>query len=229
MSAIDRPVYVVLLHSPMVDRSGREVTTAVTNLDIHDIARSCKTYGIAKYFIVNPEPEQEKLVKVIVGHWKEEVSRVHHPSRAKALDLVRFARTFEEAYNEATFDAGEFYAGITSAKSQVSRPFVVMPDARDLSQYGRAWSYEELRSRWESGAAPIGERPLMIIFGTGWGISPTFFGKVDQLLRPIQKAESLALEATKSETVAGSGKRRYNHLSVRAAAAIVLDRLFGER
>src|SRR5579883_653070 len=92
--------YVVLLHSPMVNRHGAEVTTAVTNLDIHDIARSCKTYGITRYFIVNPEEEQERLVGRILGHWKEEISKIYHPSRAQALDLVRFARTFEEAYNE---------------------------------------------------------------------------------------------------------------------------------
>ncbi|MBI3543818.1 MAG: RNA methyltransferase, partial [Deltaproteobacteria bacterium] len=98
----DRLVYVVLLHSPMVDRTGKQVTTAVTNLDLHDIARSCRTYGITRYFVVNPEVEQERLVKTILGHWREEVSKVHHPSRAAALETVRFMRTFEEAFNEAS-------------------------------------------------------------------------------------------------------------------------------
>ena len=55
----NRHVSLVLLHSPMVDRHGNEVTTAVTNLDIHDIARSCRTYEVQQYFIVNPEVEQE--------------------------------------------------------------------------------------------------------------------------------------------------------------------------
>ncbi|MBI3557984.1 MAG: RNA methyltransferase [Deltaproteobacteria bacterium] len=196
-------VYVVLLHSPMVDRNGKEVTTAVTNLDIHDIARSCRTYGITKYFIVNPEPQQEKLVKIILDHWKEQVSQVHHPSRAAALDIVCFMRTFEEAFNEVSAEAG-------------TRPFVVMPDARDLTEFGPSWSYEELRSRWAEGRGEI-ERPLMIVFGTGWGISPTFFGQVDQLLKPLRKS---GLPGT---------ERGYNHLSVRAAAAIVLDRVFGDR
>lgn len=194
-------VYVVLLHSPMVDRKGKEVTTAVTNLDIHDIARSCRTYGISKYFIVNPEPEQERLVKVILDHWREEVSKVHHPSRAEALSIVRFTRTFEEAFNEASAEAGV-------------APFVVMPDARDLrKEFGEAWSYEELRHAWASGQI---QRPLMIVFGTGWGISPSFFGQVNKLLKPLKRAGLR------------EGERGYNHLSVRAAAAIVLDRLFGQ-
>jgi hypothetical protein len=191
----------------MVDRTGKEVTTAVTNLDIHDIARSCRTYGVTRYFIVNPEPEQERLVETILGHWKEDVSRVHHPSRASALEIVSFVRTFEEAYNEAS-------AGSGVSSESVALPFVVMPDARDLSQYGEAWSYEELRARWEGNRIT---RPLMIVFGTGWGISPKFFGQVDQLLKPIRRVGLKGNE------------RGYNHLSVRAAAAIVLDRLFGDR
>lgn len=202
-------VYVVLLHSPMVDRQGKQVTTAVTNLDIHDIARSCRTYGVTKYFIVNPEAEQERLVKTILDHWHEDVSRVHHPSRAEALSMVRFMRTFEEAYNEACFE---------DSAGQTQRPFVVMPDARDLTkEFGKPWSYEELRERWETGAAPLGQRPLMIVFGTGWGIAPSFFEQVDMLLEPLRKSGLKGSE------------RGYNHLSVRAAAAIVLDRVFGNR
>lgn len=210
--SVERLVFVVLLHSPMVDRTGKEVTTAVTNLDIHDIARSCKTFGVARYFIVNPQEEQERMVKAILDHWKQEVSRTHHPSRAQALDLVRFARTFEEAFNEASLEAG-------SATGKARLPFVVMPDARDLSKYfSEIWSYEELRGRMETRRIPgdgSGDdelRPVMIVFGTGWGISPTFFEKVDQVLAPLR-----------------SRGNRYNHLSVRAAAAIVLDRVLGEK
>jgi hypothetical protein len=193
----------------MVDRCGKEVTTAVTNLDIHDIARSCKTYGVKRYFIVNPEEEQERLVSVILDHWKTEVSQVAHPSRAAALEIVTFARTFEEAFNEVAFESG-------------SRPYVVMPDARMLRDgFSEPWSYEELRERLEAGGIPGDDersvRPLMIVFGTGWGISPSFFGQVDRLLIPLRR-DGLA-----------EGERGYNHLSVRAAAAIVLDRVLGER
>lgn len=213
----ERPIFVVLLHSPMVDRIGKEVTTAVTNLDIHDIARSCKTYGVKRYFIVNPEPEQERMVKTILDHWKQEVSKVHHPSRAQALELVRFVRTFEEAFNEASLESAQCGES-EDDKSVDQRPYVVMPDARDLTKYfSEIWSYEELRRRIEQSEIPGDlstsmKRPVMIVFGTGWGIAPVFFEKVDQVLAPLR---------TKGN--------RYNHLSVRAAAAIVLDRLFGEK
>ena len=50
---------------------------------------------------------------------------------------------------------------------------------------------------------------MLLIFGTGWGLIEEVFTKVDTTLHPIK------------------GATEYNHLSVRAAVAIVLDRLFG--
>lgn len=49
----------------------------------------------------------------------------------------------------------------------------------------------------------------LILFGTGWGLSAEFLDQCDALLEPL------------------SGPGEFNHLSVRAAAAIILDRLFG--
>jgi tRNA (guanine37-N1)-methyltransferase len=49
---------------------------------------------------------------------------------------------------------------------------------------------------------------VMILFGTAWGIAEWLIRKADYLLEPI------------------FGVSHYNHLSVRTAAAITLDRLF---
>lgn len=59
-----------------------------------------------------------------------------------------------------------------------------------------------------SGIAPDG-RALVLLFGTGQGLAPEVLDRCDFLLPPIE------------------GGTDYNHLPVRAAAAIVLDRLFG--
>ncbi len=181
-----RSVYVVLLHYPVLNRSGKELASAVTNLDIHDIARSCKTYGVKRYFIVNPEEEQKKLVSAILMHWKEELTQVYHPSRAQALELVQFFKTFEEMFNEVVVEEGQ-------------KPFVAMPDAKELPG---AIPYEALK-------ASMDDRPLILVFGTAWGISPAFYKNVDVFLKPLY------------------GQGQYNHLSVRSAVAIVLDKLFG--
>lgn len=54
------------------------------------------------------------------------------------------------------------------------------------------------------------ERPYLLIFGTAWGITQEFIDTADYVLAPIV------------------GPTAYNHLSVRSAAAIVLDRLLGK-
>jgi hypothetical protein len=51
--------------------------------------------------------------------------------------------------------------------------------------------------------------PFLLMFGTGWGMSDELMARADYVLKPI------------------NGPTEYNHLSVRAACAIILDRLFG--
>jgi tRNA (guanine37-N1)-methyltransferase len=206
----ERKIFVVLLHYPVIDRNGKEVVTSVTNLDIHDIARSCRTYGVERFFIVNPENEQARLVKEILDHWKKEINKIYHPARGKALALVEYAFSFEEVLNEVVRISS--LAGV-----QVPKPYVVMPDARNLPN---SISYAELRRRiFENQVSKEdnGYQPIVIVYGTGWGISPSFFKNVDQILAPIRSTPNPINDAS-----------QYNHLSVRAAAAIVLDRLLGQ-
>ena len=53
------------------------------------------------------------------------------------------------------------------------------------------------------------KRTVLLIFGTGWGLHKEVINKVDVVLKPIE------------------GNTDYNHLSVRTAAGIILDRLAG--
>ena len=69
-------IYLGLVHHPINNKRGDVVTTSVTNLDIHDIARSCRTFGMKKYFIVTPLKAQHGLVKRILGHCPISESRI---------------------------------------------------------------------------------------------------------------------------------------------------------
>jgi hypothetical protein len=51
--------------------------------------------------------------------------------------------------------------------------------------------------------------PVLILLGTGWGLADHLIPSVSRLLAPIEGASD------------------WNHLSVRTAGAILLDRLFG--
>lgn len=78
---------------------------------------------------------------------------------------------------------------------------VVATDA--ALQKGRALSYEALKGIIAS------QKTVLLLFGTAWGLHEEILGKSDHVLAPV------------------SGRTGYNHLSVRTAAAIILDRLIG--
>ena len=64
--------------------------------------------------------------------------------------------------------------------------------------------YKEARQRLEEE-----ERPVLILFGTGSGLAPQVFDSCHWVIEPIGSPGD------------------YNHLSVRSAASITVDRLFG--
>ncbi|HSD94415.1 MAG TPA: RNA methyltransferase, partial [Syntrophales bacterium] len=90
------PLYIALLHHPVLDREGRVITSAVTNADIHDIARSARTYGVKRFFIVTPIEEQADLVRTIIGHWTCGAGGVLNRSRREALEAVEVAGTLAD-------------------------------------------------------------------------------------------------------------------------------------
>lgn len=82
-----------------------------------------------------------------------------------------------------------------------AKPLVVATSARDD---GERVGYRQARAEFEKQ-----QRPVLVIFGTASGLAPQVFELCDMVLEPI---------GTPSQ---------YNHLSVRSAASIIVDRLFG--
>ena len=64
------PVYIGLIHYPIYNKHMEVVTTALTNYDLHDIARTAKTYDVKRYFIVHPVEAQREMADRIMNHWK---------------------------------------------------------------------------------------------------------------------------------------------------------------
>jgi len=95
-------------------------------------------------------------------------------------------------------DLAELYELVQAKWRQ--RPTVLATSAKAQANQ---LDFTEARRRIFSG------EPHLILFGTGWGMAPEVFAEVDALLPPIV------------------GLGEYNHLSVRSAAAIVLDRVSG--
>jgi hypothetical protein len=188
-----RRLVVALVHWPVLDQQGATVTSAITNLDVHDIARSARTYGCTDYFLVHPVAAQRELVARICEHWRDGSSGKRIPDRKVALALVKTAPSLDDVY-VALGGRANIEVWVTAARSVSSAPM----DAR------------EARARLEGGA---GEKPVLLLFGTGWGLAREVLDAADAVIAPIHASEA-------------SG---YNHLSVRAACAILLDRLRGAR
>lgn len=184
-------LYLGLVHHPIKNKLGELVTTSVTNLDIHDIARSCRTFGVKKYFIVTPFLAQRELVDSILGHWEQDKANAYNPDRQDALSIARSVTSIEEAI-----------AQITEIEGQA--PLIAVTGANFDSFDG---DVSQLTKKVEGS-----NMPCFLLFGTGWGLHPIALEKADFRLSPINSKNSDG----------------YNHLSVRSAVAIYLDRLFGE-
>lgn len=181
--------HVALVHHPVVDRVGTVITTAVTNFDIHDIARSSMTYGLAGYHLVTPVTSQRDKAAHIAQLWMGDEQGEH---RAQALRLVRTAASVEEVIEAITNEAG-------------IAPRVVATSAKSTS-----FPTAERRTSGELVAeATLEPAPVLLLLGTGWGLADWLIPSVSRVLAPIE------------------GDSNWNHLSVRSAAAIILDRLFG--
>lgn len=182
---------VALIHHPVVNRHGEIIGSAVTNLDLHDIARASKTFGVSAYWVVTPYPLQQELATGIVGHWTEGYGGVADSDRAAALSLIKIRASLTEVIDEMTQKHGR-------------RPKVVATSAASADE--KRVSFAALRQEI------IGEKlPVLLLFGTAWGLAPEALELADAMLPPI------------------SGPGAYNHLSVRSAASIMLDRLLGRR
>jgi hypothetical protein len=181
-------IFLALVHHPVVDRNGRIITSAITSLDLHDLARSSRTYGARALYVVHPVPGQREFARSVIDHWHIGYGRSFDSRRVEALNLIEIVADLDTAIAAAERAAGR-------------RPEIVHTSAREE----KGISFATMRERMAQEGAP----PFLILLGTGFGLAPAARERAD-----------LALEA-----IHGAGD--YNHLSVRAAASIILDRLRG--
>jgi hypothetical protein len=182
-------LYIGLVHHPIYDKRREIVATAVTNFDIHDIARCARTFGVGGFFVITPLESQIQLVERIIRHWVEGIGSVYNPTRKDSLSLIRVSRTIDEADREISDLWGRKTKRI----------------ATGASPHPKSIGFEILRKLLKDQ-----NTPFFILFGTGWGLTQEVKDSSDYVLAPIE----------------GKG---YNHLSVRSAVAIILDRLLGDR
>lgn len=162
-------VGVGLLHWPIYDRRRAVVATNITNLDVHDIARACRVYGVERYYLIHPSEEQLMFVARMLDHWRVGDGAKFNPMRRTALTMVHTANSLEAALADWGTD-----------------PYVVATHAKDF-EGGTPITFQGLRSKMESSQ----EESVFLLFGTGFGMTEETLSSCDYLLEPIRGAPPL--------------------------------------
>jgi tRNA (guanine37-N1)-methyltransferase len=176
---------VALVHFPVVNRKKMPIGSALTPIDMHDIARASRTFGAKEFYVVTPFADQADLAEQVISHWTKGVGGELNPSRKQALELIRVASTLEEAV----------------LKIQAKEEQTVVTVATSARYLANAISIAALKQRLTNNA------PHVLVLGTAWGLAGELIDRCDLKLEPIK------------------GSSDYNHLSVRSAASIYLDRI----
>ena len=129
-----------------------------------------------------------------------------------AAEIIRhWLKGYGARYNKDRKEAIDLVAVVPSLEQVIvavkeregQAPVVIATDAGEPNR--RLLSYSSARKILEEDGL------VLLLFGTAWGLHEELLETVDYVLPPIR------------------GRNGYNHLSVRAAASITMDRLAGSR
>ena len=157
-----RNLHIALVHGPVLNKFGHTVTVSLTNLDLHDIARISRTYGLSGFFVVTPLEDQRALAGTLLGHWTEGAGGRANPDRAEALGTVRVTATLAKAIAQVKQQAGE-------------DPWVLATSARPDGAVTPGLVREALR-----------ERPVLLVLGTGSGLAPEALALAQAQVAPVR-------------------------------------------
>ncbi|EGB15896.1 tRNA (guanine-N1)-methyltransferase [Pseudodesulfovibrio mercurii] len=189
---LGRNLYIALCHYPVTNKFGEKVAVSVTNLDLHDMARVARSYGLGGFYATTPIEDQKALAERLLGHWREGAGAQANPDRAEAFAKVKVFDDIEGAVLDIEAQTGQ-------------RPRFAATSARldRRKQAQPALTFGDVRS-W------LANSPVLLIFGTGHGLAEEVLSKTDGIVRPLRYLDD------------------YNHLSVRSAVAIIVDRLVAD-
>jgi tRNA (guanine37-N1)-methyltransferase len=157
--------YVVLLHSDVLIGDNQEGTTSVTSLDIHDIARSARTYGFKKFFIVTPLVDQQKVVTKLLDFWQNEEGMEYNKNRYEALSQVCLLSTLDEVVSHIE-------------KQEGKQPVLVATSAHERN-------HEQVVTFFDQEKVWATNRPVLFVLGTGKGLCEKIINRSEFMLKPL--------------------------------------------
>ncbi len=186
---LENNLYVALVHFPVKNKKDQPIGSALTTIDLHDIARASITFGVKGFYVITPYEDQAKLANQVIEHWTKGVGGKLNPFRKNALKLIRVVKSVEDAVHSIKEERKESVVSIATSAKRASGSITI----------------KALQQKLKDKASHV------IIFGTAWGLADELIDTCDFILDPI------------------FGCKDYNHLSVRSAASIYLDRIINGR
>ncbi len=185
----ERPKYanisLILTHYPVYNKNKEVVVSSITTLDIHDLSRIAKTFGLGSFYIVTPLKSQIALIERICSHWKTGFGSSYNPTRKEAFRNTCVVDNLGSAFR--------------LIRDQEGKPPKII--ATGAKEFHNSIKFNEMKKKINF------NDPFAILLGSGWGLEKNIIMNADYTLEPIK------------------GMGNYNHLPVRGAAAIILDRL----
>ncbi len=197
-AALGRSLFLCLLHHPVLDKAGKTSTVSLTNLDIHDMCRVSRTYELGGVLLATPLDDQRELGQRLLDHWTEGAGGRANPDRAQALRLGRMVTGLDEALDWVSTQTGMAPKLVATCARTGYRP------ARGRKERSIDFTPPGVVRAW------LKESPVLLVLGTGHGLAPEVLARAQAIVTPVR------------------GFSAYNHLPVRSAAAILVDRLLGD-
>ena len=188
---ISSGAYIAEVHYPVLGKDGSVCASGFTALDLHDIARAARTYGIKKYLLITPVKEQREMAQRIKDHWTKGWGASYNEARSEAFSTLKICASLEGAIEWVR-------------EKEKKDPFTIATSAKKRPR-SMGWVAVK-RHIFEQDVPPL------FLFGTSWGLAESVFEAASVTMSPLL-----------------GDSDGYNHLSVRSAVSIVLDRFFAKK
>lgn len=162
------PHYAALMHYRVytANEGQKAGTTSVTSIDIHDIARSSRSFGIKNYFVVTPLIDQQKVVDKLLSFWKEGPGFGYNESRFDAVKSVFLKESLEAVIEQIQAQEGK-------------KPLIIVTSAKKYKK-DNVITYHDQKVVWQL------DRPVLFLFGTGQGLDDEIMEMADFVLIPVK-------------------------------------------
>ncbi|MBP9839239.1 MAG: tRNA (guanosine(37)-N1)-methyltransferase TrmD [Proteobacteria bacterium] len=157
-------INVALIHYPVMNKRGEIIVSSITTLDVHDIARSCKTYGVKNYYVVHPTRILRKLNEKIATHWETGYGLTYNPNRSEALETLKIMPDLDDVISDIETRTGKLPKVVTTSAK---------PSEENIT-------FLQLKQKLY-----LSDEPYLILFGTGWGLADEILNRADMQLEPI--------------------------------------------